>query len=414
MKNNTHDQDQDQPYSDRELEGIKELEKAQATILKTLQENKRDSKKIQQKTAIDEAVLESIGDGLVVMDKLGIITYVNPALERMVGWTSDEIIGNSIVDTLIMENEKGEQVSYNEEVLAKVLSGEVVVADLTNPFYHVRKDKSRFPISTNVSPILLEGDIIGAVMTFRDITKEKEIDKTKTEFVSLASHQLRTPLSTINWYTEMLLAGDVGALTEDQERYLKEIYRGSQRMVSLVNALLSVSRMDLGTFVLEPEPTDFMRLVENVIKEQQFHIERKKLKVTTAFPDTLPLIHADAKLLGMVVQNILSNAVKYTPDKGEIALSLVLAPNQEKILLTITDTGYGIPKNQQGQIFTKLFRADNVREKETEGTGLGLYIAKTIIDNSEGRLWFTSGENEGTTFFLELQTIQPKPEISTL
>ncbi len=412
MKNTVHDTGE--PYSDRELQGIKELEKAQATILQTLQEHKRDSKKILQKTAIDEAVLESIGDGLVVMDKSGIITYVNPALERMVGWTADEIVGNSIVDTLILQNEKGEQVSYNEEVLSKVLAGGIVVADLTNPFYHVRKDKSRFPISTTVSPILLEDGIIGAVMTFRDITKEKEIDKTKTEFVSLASHQLRTPLSTINWYTEMLLAGDVGVLTEDQERYLKEIYRGSQRMVSLVNALLSVSRMDLGTFVLEPEPTDFIRLIKNVIQEQQFHIERKKIKIATTFPDTLPLIHADSKLLSMVVQNILSNAVKYTPDNGDIALLLALAPDKKKILLTITDTGYGIPKNQQEQIFTKLFRADNVREKETEGTGLGLYIAKTIIDHSEGKLWFTSEENGGTTFFLELQTTEAEGNVSTL
>ncbi|MEK7602220.1 MAG: PAS domain-containing sensor histidine kinase [Patescibacteria group bacterium] len=394
--------DTSQPYSDRELQGLKELKTARASILKNLQDTEEESQNNLQKTAIDEAVLESIGDGLVVMDKLGIITYVNPALERMVGWTLDEIVGNSIVDTLILEKEKGEKVSYNEEILSKVLAGGIVVADLTNPFYHVRKDKSTFPISTTVSPILLAGEIIGAVMTFRDITKEKEIDKAKTEFVSLASHQLRTPLSTINWYTEMLLAGDVGKLSDKQDTYLREIYRGSQRMVSLVNALLSVSRMDLGTFVLEPEPTDFVRLIQTIIREQQFHIERKKIIVTTSFQDSLPLIHADGKLLSMVVQNILSNAVKYTPDNGTIDLTLTLIPSANTLRLKIKDTGYGIPLAQQEQIFTKLFRADNVREKETEGTGLGLYIAKTIIDNSEGRLWFESEENKGTTFYLEL------------
>ena len=395
----------EQPYSDRELQGLKELEKAQATILKSLQENKKESKKILQKTAIDEAVLESIGDGLVVMDKQGFITYVNPALERMTGWTFKEIVGNCILDTLILENELGQQVSYNEEILSKVLAGGVVVADLTNPFYQCRKDKTRFPISTTVSPILLDGNIIGAVMTFRDITKEKEIDKTKTEFVSLASHQLRTPLSSINWYTEMLLAGDVGVLTEDQDRYLREIYRGSQRMVSLVNALLSVSRMDLGTFVLEPEPTDFAHLIQNVITEQQFHILRKKMVVSSTFVEPLPLIHADPKLLSMVVQNILSNSVKYSPDGGMIDLHLGLTSDKKAVLLTIKDNGFGIPKDQQEQIFTKLFRADNVREKETEGTGLGLYIAKTIIDNSGGKLWFESEENAGTTFYLELDAI---------
>lgn len=402
------------PYSDRELQGIKELEKAQATILKSLQENKKESKKILQKTAIDEAVLESIGDGLVVMDKLGVITYVNPALERMTGWTSKEILGNSIVDTLMLEKEMGQQVSYNEEVLSKVLAGGIVVADLTNPFYHVRKDKSTFPISTTVSPILLEGNIIGAVMTFRDITKEKEIDKAKTEFVSLASHQLRTPLSSINWYTEMLLAGDIGELTENQDRYLREIYRGSQRMVSLVNALLSVSRMDLGTFVLEPEPTDFAHLIQTVITEQQFHILRKKLVVSSTFVEPLPLINADPKLLSMVVQNVLSNAVKYTPDEGQIDLHLGSTSDKKAVLLVIKDNGFGIPKDQQEQIFTKLFRADNVREKETEGTGLGLYIAKTIIDNSGGKLWFESEENKGTTFYLELKVITPEKKSSSI
>src|SRR5688572_18619316 len=112
MKNN--ESDLSQPYSDRELLGLKELERAQATIRKTLLENKQESENILQKTAIDEAVLESIGDGLVVMDKMGVITYVNPALERMVGWASDEILGNSIIDTLILEKEKGQKVSYNE------------------------------------------------------------------------------------------------------------------------------------------------------------------------------------------------------------------------------------------------------------------------------------------------------------
>lgn len=395
-----------QPYSDRELKGLKDLERAQATILKTLQENLQESKHALQKNAIDEAVLESIGDGLVVMDKLGCITYVNPALERMTGWSSEEIVGNSIVDTLILEKERGQKVSYNEEILSKVLAGGIVVADLTNPFYHVRKDKSTFPISTTVSPILLDGEIIGAVMTFRDITKEKEVDKAKTEFVSLASHQLRTPLSTINWYTEMLLAGDVGTLTEAQERYLRQIYRGSQRMVSLVNALLSVSRMDLGTFVLEPEPIHFAELVQTVITEQQFHSERKHIAVTTSFQESLPLINADPKLLSMVVQNILSNSVKYTPDDGSIAVALKLASSGASIVLTIADSGYGIPKRQQAQIFSKLFRADNVRERETEGTGLGLYIAKTIIDNSKGKLWFDSEEDKGTTFYLEMPILE--------
>ena len=321
---------------------------------------------------------------------------------RMLGWTYGEVLGKDFLEVVPREDEKGDVVPFNERILNKVLSGETVVADLANPFYYNRKDKSRFPPRSIVNSIVLNGDIIGVVETFRDITKEKDIDKAKTEFVSLASHQLRTPLSTINWYTEMLLAGDVGKLNPDQERYLQEVYKGNQRMVSLVNALLSVSRMDLGTFVFEPEPTDIALLVQHVIDEQKFHINEKKIELVTQFDPSLPLIQADAKLLSMVVQNLLSNAVKYTPARGKITLSLTLQSAQKKLLFTIADTGYGIPENQQGKIFSKLFRADNVRERDTEGTGLGLYIAKSIIDSSGGDIRFESTEDAGSTFFVEL------------
>lgn len=395
---------------DKELVHKKELEDSQAALLNVLEDHKEDSEKILKNKAIDEAILASIGDGLVVVDKEGKITYVNQSFEKMLGWSSKEVLGKSIVAVVPREDEKGEVVPFNERILNRVLSGEVVVADLINPFYYIRKDKTRFPSSSIVTSIMLDGEIIGVVETFRDITKEKEIDKAKTEFVSLASHQLRTPLSTINWYTEMLLTGDVGKLNAEQEKYLNEVYRGNQRMVGLVNALLSVSRMDLGTFIFEPEPTDIPLLVRSVLDEQMPHIVQKNITVFPALGTNIPLIQVDPKLLRMVVQNLLSNAIKYTPEKGKIELSLTLTNQKKCLLFTISDTGYGIPKNQQHKIFKKLFRADNVREKDTEGTGLGLYIAKAIIDNSGGKIWFESPssnhtdgeENPGTTFYVEL------------
>lgn len=395
---------------DKELVHKKELENSQAALLNVLEDHKQDSEKILKKKAVDEAILASIGDGLVVVDKEGKITYVNQSFEKMLGWSSKEVLGKRIVAVVPREDEKGEVVPFNERILNKVLRGEVVVADLTNPFYYIRKDKTRFPSSSIITSIVLDGEIIGVVETFRDITKEKEIDKAKTEFVSLASHQLRTPLSTINWYTEMLLTGDVGKLNAEQEKYLNEVYRGNQRMVGLVNALLSVSRMDLGTFIFEPEPTDIPLLVRSVLDEQMPHIIQKGITVFPTFGTNIPLIQVDPKLLRMVVQNLLSNAIKYTPEKGKIELSLTLTNQKKCLLFTISDTGYGIPKNQQHKIFKKLFRADNVREKDTEGTGLGLYIAKAIIDNSGGKIWFESPasnhiegeENVGTTFYVEL------------
>ncbi|MDP1689948.1 MAG: ATP-binding protein [bacterium] len=390
----------------------KEKESVRRKLVVTAQELKRShetlekkviqrTKDIEQIRARNEAILASIGDGLVVVNKEGKISYINTSFEEMLGWKTQEIIGKSMVEVVPREDINGIEVSFKERILTQVLSGKKFVADLTNPFYYIRKDKSRFPASSIVAPVVLGGKIVGAVEVFRDITKEKEIDKAKTEFVSLASHQLRTPLSTVSWYSEMLLAGDAGKVTSDQKKYLEEIYHGNQRMVELVNTLLDVSRIELGTLLVEPKLTDIVRLAESVIDEQKQQIYEKKIKFSPTFKNNIPLMQADPKLLRMVIQNLLSNAVKYTSIGGKIGISIYV-DNKKNVQIKISDTGYGIPKNQQDKIFTKLFRADNVIGKDTEGTGLGLYIAKSIVEQARGTLWFESNENIGTTFYVTL------------
>lgn len=361
----------------------------------------RRTKDLEQVRSMTEAILTSIGDGLVVVDKEGKITYINKSFEEMLGWKTQEIIGKSMVEVVPREDLSGTEVSFKERILTQVLAGQKFIADLTNPFYYIRKDKSRFPASSIVAPVILNKKIVGAVEVFRDVTKEKEIDKAKTEFVSLASHQLRTPLSTVNWYSEMLLTGDVGEVTPEQRRYLEEIYDGNQRMVDLVNTLLDVSRIELGTFAGESKPTDIIKVAKSAIDEQKMQIDEKKLTFTSSFEAGIPPIHVDPKLLRMVIQNLLSNAIKYTPDGGKVSISI--ARNDAKSLtLKMSDTGYGIPVNQHDKIYSKLFRADNVIGKDTEGTGLGLYIVKSIVDQVGGKLWFESEENKGSTFYAML------------
>jgi signal transduction histidine kinase len=183
-------------------------------------------------------------------------------------------------------------------------------------------------------------------------------------------------------------------------------------MVELVNTLLNVSRLELGTFKVEPKQTDVIALAQDTIKEQKLEIEQKKLVVTDNFGKDVPTLLTDPKLLYMVFQNLLSNAVDYTPDGGKIEFVISFDSNKKTIMIKMSDTGYGIPKNQQDQIFKKLFRADNIREKKTNGTGLGLYIVKSIVENSGGKIWFESPgkaalggespENPGTTFYVTL------------
>jgi signal transduction histidine kinase len=273
---------------------------------------------------------------------------------------------------------------------------ETFIGEVTNK----RKNGELYIAEARISPVV---DASGSVRFFigieRDITKAKEVDRAKTEFVSLASHQLRTPLSIINWYTEMLLGGDKGGLTDGQKDYLNEIHNSNHRMIELVNALLNTSRIDMGTLAISPKPTDFSSVADIVISELAPQIDKKDLTLVRDY-DKVPVMPADPDLVRVIFQNLISNAVKYTPEKGRISVKMEVS--DEEALITVSDNGYGIPENQKEKIFTKLFRADNAREIDPDGTGLGLYIVKAIADASGGRVWFKSEENKGSTFFVAL------------
>lgn len=378
------------------------------------------TKGLRQAKAKDEAMLESIGEGLVATGKDGNIILVNRAFERLLGWREEEAQGKLFTHLVPMLDETGKKVEYADRPIQKILKKGIESITATTAYYKTKNERL-FPVAITISPIVVEGEIIGAVEVFRDISKEKEIDKEKTEFVSLASHQLRTPLSTINWYTEMLLSGDVGKLTENQKKYLNEIYVGSQRMVALVNSLLNVSRLEMGTMIIEPEEVDVVALAEDVVKEQKPSLEARKIFLEEHFGANIPKIMADPKLLRMVFQNLLSNAVKYTHPEGHIKISIELRPpsvglvftSKGEILIKVSDSGMGIPKEEQDRVFSKLFRASNVRAEDTEGTGLGLYIVKSVVEQSGGTVYFESEENKGTTFFVVLPTEGMKKKTGT-
>ena len=385
---------------------VLELEKKIAEQKKELSAQVKDLEKerkrlIEEKARV-EGILSSIGDGLVVVNEDKKIILINHTAEILTGWNSQDVSGRDWSDVILLATENGEPVAENDRPLALGLHQRVPTADAAL-YRYTRKDRTTFTVAITVSPVKIENKTTGAVLVFRDMTHEREIDKTKTEFVSLASHQLRTPISAMSWYTEMLLAGDSGPLNEQQRRFLDEIYAGSRRMADLVNALLNVSRLEMGTFIIEPEPTDIVAVLRIAIKEQRPQLEAKKIQLHEKYATNFPLVSADPKLLLMVLQNILSNAIKYTPNGGSIETEIIVSNTQDReshFLIRISDTGYGIPEKQQHKIFTKLFRADNVREKDTDGTGLGLYIVKSIVDLLGGEIWFESEEEKGTTFYI--------------
>lgn len=240
-----------------------------------------------------------------------------------------------------------------------------------------------------------------AHLTQQQLKHADEMVRLKNEFVSLAAHQLRTPPSIVSWYTELLLSDNLGSLNEKQRDYLEEIYKANQRMIELVNVFLNVSRIEMGTLPIELKSTDLRPISDSALGEFLHLIKNKNLKVEKDYDQDLPMIDTDPRLARIILQNLLSNAVKYVQKEGIIKLSI----KQEKspaprILIQVSDNGYGIPKDQQSKIFTKLFRADNVRVRETDGTGLGLYLVKMIVNLLGGAIWFNSEENRGSTFFV--------------
>ncbi|MFA5888971.1 MAG: PAS domain-containing sensor histidine kinase [Candidatus Paceibacterota bacterium] len=351
-----------------------------------------------------EAILTSVGDGFVVVDNEGKIIEMSNAAGELLGVFPPECKGKPYNKIWLMRDKEGNNVPEKDRPIQIVLrTGKKIISDISTDFYYVRKDGVAFPVEITVSPVILEEKIIGVVDVFRDITKDKEIDKAKTEFVSLVSHQLRTPLTAINWYAEMILNGDAGEVLSKQKEYLQEIYTGNQRMIKLVNTLLDVSRLELGTFVIQPEPVQFKDVAESVFTELTPQITSRKLTINKQYEPSLPIISADPQQTRMIFQNLLGNAVKYVEDGGEIRLS-IFAKGRD-ILIEVWNSGGGIPFSAQPKIFTKLFRDELAKQKNSEGNGLGLYIVKSVVEKSGGKIWFKSGKKEGTTFYVSFPLV---------
>jgi PAS domain S-box-containing protein len=355
------------------------------------------------------AILASIGDGVFAVDTHERLTLLNPAAQEISGVLEEDSLGKPYGEVLRFELEHSGKV--NDQFIKKALKGQL--ASMSNHTVLVREDGKQVPVADSAAPIHdARGKVIGAIVVFRDVSTDYELEKAKSEFVSLASHQLRTPLSAVNWYGEMLLNGDAGKLNKGQHEYIKEIFEGSQRMVELVNSLLDVSRLEVGKLANQPVPTSMADLINSLEKELETSVQAKKLHITKDI-EPIAKINADPKQLRMVVQNLMSNAAKYTSDKGSISIVLReakpkdlrtagLHTTEPHLLFEVKDDGYGIPKNEQAKIFGKLFRADNVRSLDVEGTGLGLYIVKGVVKKMGGQVWFDSEEGVGTTFFVVL------------
>jgi signal transduction histidine kinase len=224
----------------------------------------------------------------------------------------------------------------------------------------------------------------------------KELDQTKDEFISMASHQLRTPLTTIKGYLSMVLEGDVGPVTKNEKQMIQQAFDSAERMVFLIADLLNVSRLQSGKFVIENKPTDLDKMVEAQVKQLDETAKNHHLTLTYKKPDKFPMLNLDDTKIQQVVMNFMDNAIYYTPRDGSIEVALEATPSE--VIYTVTDTGLGVPKAEQHHLFAKFYRAGNARKMRPDGTGLGLFMAKKVIVAQGGAIIFKSTEGKGSTF----------------
>ncbi len=347
-------------------------------------------------TALDTCALVS------VTDSKGTITYANDAFLVATQYSLQELLGQN---HRILKS--GDQTDELFDGLWQTISASKTWRGIIK---NRAKDGSYFWVDTIIIPLLDANGrptqyvsvrflIDNPTETASPANEEPRADHAQVEFVSVISHQLRTPLTAINWYTDMLLDNDGQQLSEEQKTYINEIRNGSRRMSSLVNAVLNVSRVELGTFMIVPTLTDLAALCREVVAEFAPALTSNKIKLHETY-EHLPKVPVDENLFRLILRIFLDNARLYTSLEGSISVSL---KKQDKAyVLAVTDTGMGIPKQQQQYVFNKLFRADNVKARDNNGTGLGLYVAKAVVDGAKGKIWFESTENHGATFYFSL------------
>jgi|ERR1035437_3252636 PAS domain S-box-containing protein len=329
----------------------------------------------------------------VILDKKGVIKTLNKSALRFFGVTAEEAITVNLFTLGAGEDENAMlQLGEYFKVNSPISNKEIRITTKSGDTRWVRLS------------VFTEGSVddnYAGVATIFDISDQKKLDQAKTEFVSLASHQMRTPLTTVKWYTEMLLSPDIGELNQGQKDYLKIIGEVNGDMIDLVDTLLNVSRAEIGRLVVEAKPTNVGEVADGILVELSSQVEKKKMNVVKQYDGLLESVKVDPKLLRIVIHNLMTNAIKYTPEGGTVTVAFKEGAEGNQVI--VTDTGYGIPENQQNKIFTKLFRADNVKDvSSSQSTGLGLYLIKSIVTAMGGSISFTSKENQGTSFIVTL------------
>lgn len=343
-----------------------------------------------------KALVANGSEVIILLDKEGIILYASPSVEKILGYKPEQLMGRDIVKMMSSQD---------------MLKISAVVKNLVeNPGKRsifqarlIKKDLTVTNMEGNASNLLTDPSVGSIVVSFQDINERLRLDQARTEFISLSAHQLRSPLSVIRWGIESLATDE--PLSEGSKKNLSDMYIATLNMNETIGTLLGVSRFELGTVSVIQGDVNFPVIISEILADKKHQISDSRILIKQLFPPNFPEIQGDAKLVKVVIENLISNSLKYTPPGGVIEINLTSGegegPQRDKVLLAIKDSGVGIPADERDKIFTKSFRGSNVRKSVPGGLGLGLYLVRLIVQMLGGKIWFESEEGKGSTFFVE-------------
>lgn len=335
----------------------------------------------------DTIITDYLADGLLVFDRNSKVSLVNPVAEKFFKVKKEDILGKSILELNRFSNFRP---------FVSFLGG-----GIREFFRKELKIRANFILEITTVPMIIGQKKIGNLVVLHDVTREKLVERLKSEFVTLAAHQLRTPTSAIKWSMRMLLDGDLGKLSQEQKKIIEEAYRTNDRVIKLINDLLNVAQMEEGKYLSKIALSNIEDVIQSAVDIYRKEMKKRKIRFEFKKPKAqLAAVMLDVEKMEIAIRNILDNALRYTLPGGKVLI--FLGGDRKKIEVQIRDTGVGIPQEQQGKVFTKFFRGANIMRIDTEGTGLGLFISKNIIEAHGGRIWFESKEGKGSAFYFTI------------
>jgi len=391
---------------DQKVNDLQRSEKATLQAFADLTKVEKNLEAEHHKTA---AIISNFIDPIIVIDKENKLSFLNPAAKEIFGFIDSDL--GKILDSAnnySMDN-------FRKFIATKYLTKSGATIKSNNPdeeevIINYQGQELTYKVIT--AKVMAEKDeYLGIMKIFYNLTREKTIDRMKSEFISIAAHQLRTPLSAIKWVIKMILDGDAGELNKEQQGLLTQGYASNERIIALVNDMLNVSRIEEGRFGYSFTKDKLDEALTIVVKSLENQINNKKIKLVLTIPKKLPLLFMDRQKMTLVLQNLLENAVKYTPEYGKIEVKV--KDKKKELEISVKDNGIGIPKNDQEKLFSKFFRAENVIRMQTEGSGLGLFIVKNIIEKHGGNIICKSEEGKGTEFIFNIPIDDAHTDIKT-